>query len=861
MTQEHIGNYLVNPLILYLDSKGIRLFTHGITVSPIEAHNTAGVPITSQQVEMLVKLSFGIPSNCDSETTKFIELLNDNNLLNADASAIKLDYNEEEFSVENTIINLDGHYNLAAPIILGLFSNKFKLFNHDGSEFVSFNFKEVLTIVEQYNWNGFQNPLRDFASKATHLNESEFLHYCNKLFSMEMLLPCKKGENAKTGTRVQKMIQDLVLDFSKTKQELEKKRASHTYDHRVTILNLLQPLETTPPLALGMLAAYARKYKDGYLNEFYDLEAPFMVYNKEFSEKIPAGPKIALFSNYIWNHKKSMITSRAIKNIDPNIICIHGGPDTPSYEKDVEAFFAKHKHVDIAVHGEGEQTYVEILDALKGSFLGGPVDLSPLINVPGLSFRRGNKVFRTGARTRLQDLDILPSPYTEGVFDFYMKSKSVNVAIIETNRGCPYKCTFCDWGSATNSKIKKFELERIFKELEWCAKAKVPRVFVADANFGIFARDVEITAKVVELYKEYGFPFSFQTNYAKNNVKYLKQIVQLMTQAGIMTEGLLSLQSMDENTLNAIDRHNIKLAKYDELAKEFRKAGLPLYVDLMIGLPGQSAVSFQNDLQECVNREVWTKIFQTQMLVNSPMNNPEYKKNFAIETIASTKQNDSNSVSNAIIVSSSTFSELEYIKLLELRQSFLLTENFGILRHITRYVRAELNVLEMDTMMKVRKLAIENSKKYPITYTVFKSIPYCMTPPVSWKFFMDELRYILVEEFGISNDDALDTVLTVQLAHIPSKGRKFPLNLNLKHDYTAWYKSMIEIKDDGHLTTWQDHLPKLRTFKPQKMVIEDFNNVCKENIGIPISLEPYLNWELTSDVSRPTHSAGRSESF
>ena len=181
------------------------------------------------------------------------------------------------------------------------------------------------------------------------------------------------------------------------------------------------------------------------------------------------------------------------------------------------------------------------------------------------------------------------------------------------------------------SRIRKFSLDRVFAELEWCAKNGVKQIFIADANFGIFERDVEIAARVAELKSMYGFPQAFYTNYAKNTVKHLKQIVDVMVRAEIMTEGLLSLQTMDEGTLATIKRSNIKVAKYDDLAMEFRRAGLPLFVDIMLGLPGSTTASFQNDLQQCIDREVTAKIFQTELLSNSPMNAPEYRSEQRIE--------------------------------------------------------------------------------------------------------------------------------------------------------------------------------------------------------------------------------------
>ena len=130
----------------------------------------------------------------------------------------------------------------------------------------------------------------------------------------------------------------------------------------------------------------------------------------------------------------------------------------------------------------------------------------------------------------------------------------------------------------------------------------------ADANFGIFERDVDIARHVAALKERHGYPKQFATNYAKNTVKHLEQIVEIVADAGIVTEGLLSLQTTDADTLSVIDRTNIKLDKYEELARAFRRAKLPLFGDLMLGLPGSTVDSFRNDLQMCVDTEVAGKV-------------------------------------------------------------------------------------------------------------------------------------------------------------------------------------------------------------------------------------------------------------
>ena len=126
------------------------------------------------------------------------------------------------------------------------------------------------------------------------------------------------------------------------------------------------------------------------------------------------------------------------------------------------------------------------------------------------------------------------------------------------------------------SRIRKFSLERVFAELEWSARHEIEIASIADANFGIMERDVEIAEKIAALKRAYGFPRTVAVNYAKNTVKHLRQIIEIFADVEILTEGVVSLQSMDEPTLKIIRRSNIKLDKYNELSSEFRRARLPL---------------------------------------------------------------------------------------------------------------------------------------------------------------------------------------------------------------------------------------------------------------------------------------------
>jgi radical SAM superfamily enzyme YgiQ (UPF0313 family) len=651
--------------------------------------------------------------------------------------------------------------------------------------------------------------------------------------------------------KLQRAAAALEAQFAKEIAE-EEARAEATGRRRVPVLPVT-PLAL--PLSIGMLIAYARQYEGGRLEDTYHfLTAPFGEYEQRGALIDEGG--IFLFSNYVWSHRTNLYESHRIKEQNPRCLTIHGGPDTPKYPGDVEAYFEANPFVDVVVHGEGEVTFAHLLDVLAGTVFDEHRDLSALREVEGISFRTPDGVVRTPDRDRLTDLDVLPSPYLSGVYDAF-RDGAIDTAMIETNRGCPYSCTFCDWGSSTASRIRKFDLDRVLAELEWCAKAGVSRIFLCDANFGILERDVQIAEKVAELRQTYGFPQGFTTNYAKNTVKHLQKIVQIMAGAGVITEGLLSLQSMDDETLATIRRSNIKVEKYDALAAEFRESELPLMVDLMIGLPGSSPGSLREDFQQCIDREVYAKVFQTELLVNSPMNEPSYREEHQIRTESVDGQPAERvptramaGSGRALVVSSSSFTRADYDQMLQLRAAFLLVEDFAVLRLVARFLRQRLGLRESDLLEALRSAAVDQPDRWPFLSIALRTASEHMVPPVSWKPFMDEIGAFATEVLGAPPGSDLDTVLMAQHLVLPAPGRSFPHQVDLAHDVGAWYRDILMAKDAGHRTTWPDHVEPVASRPPVTFTVDDPDGLCEIGMGFGIEIDPYANWELHSPVAR-----------
>lgn len=598
------------------------------------------------------------------------------------------------------------------------------------------------------------------------------------------------------------------------------------------------------PLALGLLLAYAQELDGGRLKDRYDFVPLFLAEEATLLEWAHR-PAVFLFSNYIWNIERNLRLSALLKRANPSNLMMHGGPSTPKYRADCERFFADHPHIDITVRGEGEATFAAALDALDAASLH---DLSNLRHVAGLSFRDPTgAVGHTEDRPRIADLDTIPSPYLLGFFEPFGRAHVA--AVVETNRGCPYGCTFCDWGSATLSRIRKFDLDRVKRELEWSSRHELMFVALCDANFGIFERDVEIARYIAAMKRKYGYPQKAALNYAKNTMKHLRPIIEAFTDVGLRIEPILALQTMDEPTLQVIRRSNIKQSQYDALADEFRRSALPLATDIMMGLPGSTVQSFKRDLQKCTDRDIRARCNPTVLLPNSPMNEPSYRAEHGI--VAKPHE---------VIQQTKTFTRAEWDEMERLRVAFYGFDKFGILRQLARFVRSEVGVKEVDLYDQVSRAAAAQPLEWPFIAALVRMMAANMAPPSSWALFLDDVRRYVVTQLGVEPGSALDTAIAVQLAHLPAADRVLPVTLDLPHDYLAWHAALLETRAGGHRDDWEHFTPRLRTFGPGQITISDPSDICGTLVGKALMEMVWIirGWELASPIARAQYQDLRS---
>ena len=378
------------------------------------------------------------------------------------------------------------------------------------------------------------------------------------------------------------------------------------------------------PFSISLLVTYLKSKNQ--IDENFHFEKSF-IFRNEVEKNIQQcnDSDILMCSCYVWNWEITTQLAREVKKINPDCTIIFGGPQIPDLSED---FFQKYPFVDIICHGEGELIIENIFNAfLKDK------DYSQVLGIE-------TKEFKNAPQPRINDFSILPSPYlTNTIWDLVEKRDDVEyVGSWETLRGCPYQCTFCDWGSATASKVRKFLDSKIEKEIEWFSENKIAYIDCCDANFGLFEdRDLNIAKKLSEMAIKKGYPQTFHPTFAKFSSERLIPIAKTLQSSGLLRAVTLAVQSMDQNTLDIIKRANVKFDEWTALTKSFRDAGIPTYTELIMGLPGETLDSFKEGLETIIMDSKIGSIYMYNcaVLPNAPMNVPEYREKYKLKTLRS----------------------------------------------------------------------------------------------------------------------------------------------------------------------------------------------------------------------------------
>lgn len=262
---------------------------------------------------------------------------------------------------------------------------------------------------------------------------------------------------------------------------------------------------------------------------------------------------------------------RDLRRLQPHATVLLGGIDTIAQDPQT-----LERLVDFCIVGEGEWAFVHVLKALSLGAKPGPFE--GLYRPADLARADGRKLVQHG------ELDDVPSPYLDGVFDAYGEYPTVYV---ETYRGCVWDCSFCYEGRGRR-RTGGYSMARVHEELRYLLEIrKVPQIEFYDTIFNV---NPERTRSLLEFLVRHNQGTTFIGEFM---LEWLdEELIELLGKAGFaMME--VGLQSVNEETLRKSGR-KVDLARFRRNAEEvLDRTNVNLCIDAMYGLENDAFEDFR----------------------------------------------------------------------------------------------------------------------------------------------------------------------------------------------------------------------------------------------------------------------------
>ena len=462
------------------------------------------------------------------------------------------------------------------------------------------------------------------------------------------------------------------------------------------------------PLNVGYIASYCKKLFGD------DVEITLFKYIDEIDKAVNENPPDILgLSNYCWSHNVSYEIFKMCKKTNPNVVTIWGGPNFPIDFPSQKKFMERYKEVDIYVPTEGEIGFSNVvkkvlesnsIDEVKQKITQNPIDGCVSRNEQG-------QIQCTIPTLRISSLDEIPSPYLNGMMTKFFDGKLT--PMLQTNRGCPFHCTFCTDGRDEVNKVNSFSIKRVQSEIQYIAE-HIPKnthsLHISDLNFGMYPRDIEICESLAKIQEKFGYPKYIKCTTGKNQKDKIIKAIKKLNKSLRVT---MSVQSLDPDVLNNIRRDNISVDHMLALYPAIKEADLQTTSEVILGLPGETYSNHIQTLRDLIRAKMDEIVVHTCMLLDgSEMNLPEERKKWGMKTKFRALQRDFAELSSGkkvieyeeVVVGSNTMTFEEYIKLRILAFIIFVTNQGIVFDAIQKLLREQdIDVFELYYGMLTNK--------------------------------------------------------------------------------------------------------------------------------------------------------------
>lgn len=323
-------------------------------------------------------------------------------------------------------------------------------------------------------------------------------------------------------------------------------------------------------LALFSLKKYAKEFeKEIKIMEFTINNSVDYIFEELIKEKAD----ILCFSCYIWNIEMTLEICQIIKQVEPNVKILLGGPEV-SFDQE---YFMEKGFIDFIISGEGEVAFYKfLLNFSSGNFH----------NVPSLTYFHKNSI-KINRQEDFAILDNIPFPYSN------LEEFNNRILYYEGQRGCPYNCQYCL--SSSFSGMRFLSLDRVKEDMQFFLDKKVMQVKFIDRTFNANKKFAyEIWKYLIENDNNYtNFHFEISADILDN------ELLDLLEKA---RKGLfqfeIGVQSTNINTLEKIKRKTNLQILFENVKKIKSFGNIHMHLDLIVGLPLEDYNSFRKSFDE-----------------------------------------------------------------------------------------------------------------------------------------------------------------------------------------------------------------------------------------------------------------------
>ena len=391
------------------------------------------------------------------------------------------------------------------------------------------------------------------------------------------------------------------------------------------------------PAGIGMIAEYVEKKIPNIQN------IKLYKFPEELSEQLKINkPNLIGFSNYIWNSSLTDAYLKRIKEVFPDVITVVGGPNFPTNELEQKKYLSIRPWIDFYIVKEGEHAFYSLIDYFIQNKINDINEIktnqyeNELSNLPNLVFLKNNLFVSSKKIERIMDLSEIPSPYLSGRLDEFLDGKLL--PITQTNRGCPFTCTFCTEGQGYWTKVRRKPRDIVEGEVKYISSKmnalsdtkKRTDLLIADSNFGMFEEDLDTCKVIAEEQAKNGYPKYINVATGKNKKERVLEAAKIVNGAMKLAG---SVQSLDPEVQENIKRKNISSDQIVDMALKSSEIGANTYSEVILGLPGDTLDKHFATLKTLVESDFTTiSMYQLMILPGTELGSQVTKDKYKMDT-------------------------------------------------------------------------------------------------------------------------------------------------------------------------------------------------------------------------------------